>query len=541
MPTVTCTSEVGPEGLAALRQPRDGLVAETAGEPDTFWAAEGPVRHWHRRLQVTEVAPSRHRVTETVRYQLAIPLWGPLFVLPIKVLLRREHRLAAATGPGAAATAPSIRPFWAPPDRFDARASSVLALVCTLSLVTGYVGTAITQTITYAATEFHRNTGAQGATLAVVRVGVLIAFALTAAADRRGRRKLLLVSLYAACITAALGAVSPSLWGLGASQALAQGFATAASLLIGVLVAEEVPAGSRAWAVSMLAMSGALGAGICIWVLPIADEGVSWWRAVYVVALAGVPLVAWAGRHLPESHRFTAHRNAMAQAVHRADRMLAPPAGPPLARRRITETQVHRRRFWLLAIGAFGIALFVAPMFQLQNDFLRHERGFSAGRISLFTILTSTPGGLGILIGGWLADVRGRRIVASVGMLGGSSLAVATLFAHGWSMWGISIIGSIVAATAVPAFGVYGPELFPTLLRGRINGLLQVIAVAGSSIGLLLAGWMTDHFHRFGSAMSVLIVGPVLVAVLVVVAYPETSGRPLEALNPEDWPSEAGI
>jgi MFS family permease len=115
------------------------------------------------------------------------------------------------------------------------------------------------------------------------------------------------------------------------------------------------------------------------------------------------------------------------------------------------------------------------------------------------------------------------------------------LFAHGWPMWGISMVGSVVAAVAVPAFGVYGPELFPTLLRGRVNGLLQVVTVAGSSAGLLVAGWLTDTFDRFGPAMSVLLVGPLLVAVLVAVAYPETSGRHLEDLNPEDRVAESGM
>ncbi|HVX17575.1 MAG TPA: MFS transporter [Acidimicrobiales bacterium] len=559
MPTLTCTSEVGPEGLAELRRSRDGLIVERALDGDEFTLDRGPFRTWHRRLHVAGVGPARFRVTETIRYHLAIPVWGPLFVLPINSLLRREHKHRAAARPSdASGSADRVVPFWAPPDQFDARASHVLALVCALSLVTGYVSTAITQTVTYAASEFHRSTGDQGAALALVRVGVLIAFVVTAAADQRGRRRLLLVSLYVACLTAALGAVAPGLWTLGASQAVAQGFATGGSLLIGVYIAEEVPAGARAWAIGLLAMATALGAGMCIWVLPLADLGTAWWRAIYVVPLLGIPFVAWAGRHLPETHRFLAHhaaeRSARAERGDPAERTGDAPSGDgagsadtrrPAARRdprrRISASQAHRRRFWLLAIGSFGIALFVAPMFQLQNNFLRHERHFSAAKISLYTILTSTPGGIGILVGGWLADVRGRRIVAATGMLGGSLLAVAVLFAHGWPMWGISMVGSVVAAVAVPAFGVYGPELFPTLLRGRVNGLLQVVTVAGSSAGLLVAGWLTDTFDRFGPAMSVLLVGPLLVAVLVAVAYPETSGRHLEDLNPEDRVAESGM
>jgi hypothetical protein len=37
-----------------------------------------------------------------------------------------------------------------------------------------------------------------------------------------------------------------------------------------------------------------------------------------------------------------------------------------------------------------------------------------------------------------------------------------------------------------------------------------------------------------GPAMSVVLVGPVIVAVLLGVAYPETAHRTLEDVNPED-------
>ena len=515
MPTLTCTSEVGPDGLAALRAPREGFVSERLSADGSFALETGPVRRWHRTLAVEPLAGDRSRVTEHIDFTLAIPLWAPVFVWPVKLQLRREHAELIAERDGEAAGASWVRPFWAPPDRFDARASTVLALVCVLSLVTGYLGTVMTQTITYSASEFHRGTTAQGAVLAAVRVGVLVAVVLTAAADRRGRRRLLLASLVAACVVTAVGAAMPDLWSLGATQAVAQGLATAGSLLLGVLVAEEVPAGSRAWAVSVMTMCVGLGAGICVWLLPLADLGSRGWRAIYVVPLAGIAVVMWSGQQLPESRRFLVHQTDGAAPVR-------------------TDAEIHRRRFWLLAFASFGIALFLAPMAQLQNDFLRHERHYSAAAITAYTLVTGTPAGLGILAGGWLADVRGRRVVAAVGIFGGALLAVSTLLTYGPTMWLLSIVGGIIAAAAIPAMGVYGPELFPTLLRGRVNGLLEVVTVAGSSIGLLLGGFLRDRLGAFGPAMAILLVGPLLVAVLVVAAFPETAGQVLEDLNPED-------
>ncbi len=59
-------------------------------------------------------------------------------------------------------------------------------------------------------------------------------------------------------------------------------------------------------------------------------------------------------------------------------------------------------------------------------------------------------------------------------------------------------------------------------------------ALIGSAGGLILCGVMADSFGRIGPAMSILSVGPLLLAALVMVAYPETAGKELEDLNPED-------
>src|SRR3546814_14518455 len=87
----------------------------------------------------------------------------------------------------------------------------------------------------------------------------------------------------------------------------------------------------------------------------------------------------------------------------------------------------------------------------------------------MFSILTNTPGGIGVLIGGRLADTRGRRVVGAIGIAGGVGLTVAMVLASGWSMWGLSLLGAVIGAVTIPALGVYGPELFPTSLRGRAN------------------------------------------------------------------------
>lgn len=486
-------------------------MAEAVAGPDVFDVETGPVRSYRRTLTVETTADGppthRHRVAERIDLSLSVPFFGALFVLPVRRALAREARAVAAGT--ADQDAAGTQPWWAPPDRLDRRAATVIALLSVLSLVGGYLGTLITQTITFAADRFDADDGDQSIVLAAVRVGVLLALVITAASDRRGRRLLLLGTATAAILTAATGAVAPSLVWLGASQTVARGLSTALALLVAIVAAEELPAGSRAYGVSVMALAAGLGAGMCVWVLPLADTGPDGWRLLYLVPLLALPILLRVARLLPETRRFAAHR----------DEAPAP---------------VDPGRLRLLALSGFLASVFLAPASQFQNEFLRTERGFSASRISAFTLLTTTPAGIGVAVGGRLADVRGRRRVAAVGLLGGVGFTVGSFLVPGWPMWSFSAIGAVIAAATIPALGVYGPELFPTTGRGRANGIISLVGVAGSSIGLLVAGQLSDRLGGLGPAISILAVGPVLLAVLVLTRYPETAHRELEDLNPSD-------
>jgi MFS family permease len=191
-------------------------------------------------------------------------------------------------------------------------------------------------------------------------------------------------------------------------------------------------------------------------------------------------------------------------------------------------------RFVLLAASGFLWSLFLAPAAQFLNEFLRTERGFSGALIALFVLATNTPAGLGIIVGGRLADRHGRRRVGAIGIVGGVTFTVISYLTWGWSLWLASMVASIIGALAVPALAVYGPELFPTGQRGAANGGLQVVSVAGSSIGLLLVGWLSDSLGSLGPAIAIVAAGPAVLVVLVLGLYPETAGRELEDLNPVD-------
>ncbi len=507
---------------AARREPRHDIVAERAVGDDRFEAEDGPFRHYEREMALQRAEPGgadgegngtheTWELTETISYRLAVPVWAWLFHFPVRSALLRPRD--------------SYGYWWAPPDRLDARCATVLGLLCTVQLVDGYLGTVLTQTLTFAADEFGHGNTAQGNVLAIVRVGVLLALATVALADRHGRRRLLLASGIGSCIVTALGALSPGLWFLGATQLVARGLSTALGILIVILAAEEMPARSRAWAMSVLVMCAGLGSGMAVWVLPVADLHIAAWRTVYVVPLAGVAVMVWAGRRLPESRRFEAAGDG-----------LEPRGGAPADSRADADAAARRhRRLALLAASAFLILMFAAPASGLRNDFLKDEREFSATTISLFTLVTNTPVGIGILAGGYLADRRGRRPVGAAGLVLGTVLIAWAYFTDGLAIWALTLVGGILGAMAVPALAVYGPELFGTYRRGRSNGIITTVGVAGSALGNVVAGWLSDVLDgRLGPVLALLAVGPLMVAVLVLWKYPETAGQELEDINPED-------
>jgi putative MFS transporter len=499
LPRLVTTAHVPRARLDELRTPRSGLVVEAQADDGSFVAVTGPVEGYRRTVTVADAPADISvdvEVTQIVTYRFVFPFLGWMLALPYR-------RVLGGLG------SPTRHPWWAPPEAVDPRAAAMLGALCALAAVAAYPGVLIGQTIEFAREELGFSASSQSFALAAVRADFLVALAVVAVADRRGRRIVTIGSVGIGCFLNALSALAPNLEVLVATQLVARGFLTGAVLLIGIMAAEEMPAGCRAYAVSLLTVVGALGAGAALHALPLADVGDGGWRLLFVLSLVGLPLVFLFGRHLPESRRFrTPHRDVRIGS--------------------------HAGRLWLLGMSALLFSVFLAPASQYQTVFLRRERGFSAARISLFAIGTNVWGGIGIVAGGRLADVRGRRIVAAVGIVGGVGCTVLMFLSTGWVIWAWSVIGSIVGAVTVPALGVYGPELFPTSLRGRANGIISGLGRVGSVLGLLVIALLVADDQPLAPIIGLLAIGPAILAVLVLVAYPETAHRELEDLNPED-------
>lgn len=552
MPRVRTEVELDEPSLVAALRPRDDALvreridgdpgpdadrgaggdraADGDGPPDTgratLSAADGPFRSYRRTVDWRRLAGAdgtRFAVGTTVDYRLAIPYWSALFDLVVR------RRIGEGIPPG-------VTPWWSTPDRLSPSQSTTVAAMAMFNLVAGMLYGLLTQVLTFVSADLgDGSAGEQAAVLSVVRVGVVITVVVMFLADRRGRRRVAVWSLAAAGALTVVTALAPSLWAVAALQFVARNLAIAGLLCVDTITVEEVPPGSRAMVTGLGALAYGLGAGVVVVSLPLADLGPWGWRLTFVVTGLSLPLVWHARRHLPESGRFRRLRSADAldAATPLATAGPATTASRPSpaddARPPVESRRVSRARLVLIGSMFFLVNVFVAPSSQLQNDYLRVERDYSGFLITLFTLATATPAGLGVLAGGRLADIRGRRVAIIAGMLCAAVFTVTFFSLGGPPMWAAQLGAGVLGTLAVPALGVIAPELFPTAHRGGVRGVLTAIAVVGSVTGLLSAGWLIG-VRDYSTAFALLAVAPVAAALLAL-AIPETRGRELEDLN----------
>ena len=476
---------------------RDDFVKERATasaphESQVFSQEQGPFSEYRRTVEATP-----ELLRETTEFHLAIPWFGWLFARPVRRTIARRGRTAA----------PGLQPWWAPPDRLDPRQAMLIGLLAAASMSAAFTNTLFTQTANFAAKDFGIGKFGQGVGGVVVRIGIVFALPIAFAADRVGRRRMIVLAAFLSPLISSLGALAPNFGVLVATQSVGRPMGLALDLLIAVAAAEEVPRNSRAYAISVLAMASGLGAGVAVMGLPLADLGSAGWRLIYLLGLIWLIVAFDLRRRLPETRRFE--------------------------RPHVTAPALQMNRFAHIAVVSFCANLFVAPASFFQNRYLDDVRGLSAGAISIFTLATATPAALGFIVGGRLADTHGRRRLLVVAVPLSMSLLVYSFSVGGLGLWLGAFGAGLLGGVAYPAFAVYRTEMFPTGNRGRASGLITASALVGGSIGILASGRLLDRGWSYGSTMALMACGEIVAVLIVLFRYPETAHRDLDELNPE--------
>jgi MFS transporter, putative metabolite:H+ symporter len=269
------------------------------------------------------------------------------------------------------------------------------------------------------------------------------------------------------------------------------------------------------------------------------------WRPMFVIAGIGALVVWYLRKALPESPRWlerqgrTEEAEALLEAIEReaaAAGPLPPPTGPapptdfrlasliqpPILQRMIVGCVV------LISINTliFGFVTWL-PTFFVQQ-------GLTIARSFAYTLVIILGSPIGCLIGAFGADYFGRRrciIGASVLTIvfGGIYPFVSTpalLLTIGFLL-----IVSIYIQVAI-LFGVYTPELFPTEVRLRANGICNTFGRAATIVTPFV---VVALFRAYGvGGVLGLMVGLLIVQIAAVYAWGvEPNQRPLEAMEAE--------
>ncbi len=268
------------------------------------------------------------------------------------------------------------------------------------------------------------------------------------------------------------------------------------------------------------------------------------WRPMFVIAGIGSLIVWYLRKNLPESPRWlesqgrTAEAEALMQSIEKevsAGAGKLPPVGktaavaevsamdmlrPPILQRMIVGSWV------LITINSliFGFVIFLPQFFVGQ--------GLKITTSLAYTLVLSIASLLGCAVGAYTSDAIGRR--ASI--IGASVVTIIAGYIYARFdaaadptivlSVGFVLITVIYVQTAI-LFGVYTPELFPTEIRLRANGICNSLGRGATAISPFVVGALMASYKLPGVVW--LMIGLVVIQIVVVWAWGvEPRNRALE-------------
>ena len=379
--------------------------------------------------------------------------------------------------------------------------------------------------------------------ISVTFVGMTIgAFITGFLGDRFGRRFTYQVNLLIFGLASLAAAFAQNMEQLIACR-FVQGLGLGAEIVVGYsTLTEFVPPRSRGrWLAFMafLVVSG-LPVTTLLGNLIIPNFG---WRPMFVIAGVGALIVWYLRKSLPESPRWLEAngRTEEAQAILQSIEQEAAAAGPlPLPASPVPvptfnlssllEGDLLRRMLvgsWVLITVntlIFGFVTWIPQFFVTQ--------GVSVARSLAYTLVIVIGSPIGCAIGALSADALGRRptiIGASM-----ASIIFGSLYPFAPApvlllIVGFLLIVAIYVQVAV-LFGVYTPELFPTEVRLRANGICNTFGRAATIVSPFI---VIALFQTYG-IVGVLALMALLLVIQIIAVWGwgvEPRAKPLEVLE----------
>lgn len=361
-----------------------------------------------------------------------------------------------------------------------------------------------------------------GKLAAIVRLGVLPALALNVVADRIGRRRLLLMTIVGFTLCTFLTAFVRSPAEFAVLQLFARTFVYAEEMLAIVVVTETLAPHARGWGIGLMIAFGALGHGFSALAFAAVDLLPWGWRALYLVGIAPLLIVAWLRRSLEETARFRA------SAERRGDRR--PDWLAPLR----TLLTRYPGRLAALSAAVVPFAFATGTAIQFQSKFLQGTHQYSPADVSLLFLAGGPIALTGGLLLGRASDRFGRRRTLATG-IAVNVLATVTFYnGAGWLVPAVWILTIFTQFGIEVLYSALGSELFATSHRSTASGMRSIVATVSIAAGLAVEGTLYVLFGSHGSAITAM-AWCALASPLILLAFvPETAGRELEEIAPDE-------
>jgi len=395
----------------------------------------------------------------------------------------------------------------------------------------------------------------------LTRMGVLVSFLFMLAADRVGRRFIMMVTVAGFALANGLTAFVETKAEFVIAQFFARLFLTAEYALAVIMIGEEYPARLRGRAIAILTSLATVGVMIMAKVQPFIlipegeqggwlhefgmvmvtfgqdllglDQQTNSWRALY--ALGAIPLILILGLRftLRETRRFEADRvetPASSSGINWAEHWQnAIRPWKPL----------YRKRTAIVALLWNCTHLVTAPSVVYWVIYARETLGLTTSQVGDIVFWGYGGGVLGHFVAGWLIDRVGRKFSCSAFYVI-AAISIYWLYHHptllGQYFWMTATVFSFAAA--MTATHVYASELFPTEIRatgygwttnflGRLTEVLTPMAI----------GALIVPIGGIPNAIAIVAIGPIVGALLVLRYAPETRGLTLEEIQQTLKPS----
>ncbi len=294
-------------------------------------------------------------------------------------------------------------------------------------------------------------------------------------------------------MVAGMGATLIGLFGLSFAPNYAMILLSAAMIGLGSAVfhpeatrmARHAAAGQQGLAQGVFQIGGHVGyaAGpllAAMLVVPRGQQSLAW---VSVVALVAMVLMAWTGGRYAEMRR----EQAAAAAASPSKGASASATGPMLPTRHVLFAMA------VLILILLSKNAYTAAFTSYYTFYLIERFGVSVQLSQVMLFLYLVVGAIGVIIGGMVGDRIGRHRVIWISILGALPFALILPYADLFWTGVLSVIISLIMASAFSAILIYAIDLVPHRV-GLVGGLFYGLAfglggLAAAALGVL-ADWV---------------------------------------------------